>query len=295
MDTMVFLGEVVSGFRAGRPGGNPLLATYADPLSDSFLEPLCLHALSFIRCQEGASELELAGVWFTFFTLTLGGRPSLATTLIEAGLLDEAVAALQQSSPTDWITFRTPTGILAGSICTLAWVLSTVSLPNKTQLLLDKGFIEVAISGLKAFELRGVSKLHEANVVGVFCCITMLAALDLTAHEAKPIVALCEGIPSALRFMLEHKLDHVQAFGMSTNGACSAVCALAFGKQEGGDFAFDQQMIDGSVAESLRTFLELWLPSSRSCRRSTSDRSCTSASPTSTRCSSSSAAIWSRC
>ena len=76
-------------------------------------------------------------------------------------------------------------------------------------------------------ELRGVSKLHEANVIGVWCCITMLAALDLTAPEAKPIVVLCEGIPSALRFMLENNLDHIQALGMSTNGACSAVCATA--------------------------------------------------------------------
>ena len=39
MDTMVLLGEITSGLRAGRPGGNPLPATYADPLSDSFLEP----------------------------------------------------------------------------------------------------------------------------------------------------------------------------------------------------------------------------------------------------------------
>ena len=79
MDTTLFLGEIISGFRAGRPGGNPLPATYADPLGDSFLKPLCLHALSFVRCPEGASELELSGVWFAFFALILGGRPSLAT------------------------------------------------------------------------------------------------------------------------------------------------------------------------------------------------------------------------
>ena len=89
-----------------------------------------------------------------------GGRAPLAMTLIEAGVLDLAVATLQQTSPTEWITWRTPTGILATGILFLGWTLSTLELPNKTQLLLDKGFVDVAISVMKAFELRGLSKLH---------------------------------------------------------------------------------------------------------------------------------------
>ena len=143
-------------------------------------------------------------------------------------MLEAAVAALQQSSPTDWITWLTSTGILACSICCLGWTLSTLTLPNKTQLLLDKGFVDVAISGMKAFELRGVSRLHEVSPCTIWACVTMLATVDLTAPAAKPIVKMLEGIPSALRFLLENNANHIKDFGMTTAGPCSAVCALAF-------------------------------------------------------------------
>ena len=143
-------------------------------MADAFLERACLLALACLREPQGASELELAGLWAVLY-LSLGGRASLAMVLIEAGVLEAAVAALQQSSPTDWISWRTPTGVVASSICCLGWTLSTLTLPNKTQLLLDKGFVDVAISVMKAFELRGVSKLHEVNPGGIWCCVQMLA------------------------------------------------------------------------------------------------------------------------
>ena len=41
---------------------------------------------------------------------------------------------------------------------------------------------------------------------------------------------------------------------MTTGGACSAICAFAFGKEEGGDFAFTQTMIDSIVADGLVYF-----------------------------------------
>ena len=75
----------------------------------------------------------------------------MSAKLIEAGMLELAVATLQQSSPTDWNTWGTATGILSGSICTLFWTLSTLEGlgVNKTQLLLDKGCVEIAISAMK--------------------------------------------------------------------------------------------------------------------------------------------------
>ena len=115
----------------------------------------------------------------------------------------------------------------------------------------------MAISVLKAYELRGVSKVPDATPCGIWACMATLAALDLTAPEAKPLVKLLEGIPSALRFMLENNVDHVKGIGQITSSPCSAVCALSFGKEEGGDFAFDQQMIDGLTPVS---YTHLTLP-----------------------------------
>jgi hypothetical protein len=113
---------------------------------------------------------------------------------------------------------------------------------NKTQLLLDEGFIDVCISALKArllpipsrtpihrrllrlgaaprrlshsaifdawlchaqaFELQGVAKVDGATVNGLWCCIAVLSTLDLTAPEAVPIVSRLEGMASTLRFVL---------------------------------------------------------------------------------------------
>ena len=149
-----------TALRGGRPGGCRLSAGVTEPrTADAFIDRICLLLLEILRAPRGASELELAGMWVAI-GVAAGGRAPLAMTLIEAGVLDLAVATLQQTSPTEWITWRTPTGILATGILFLGWTLSTLELPNKTQLLLDKGFVDVAISVMKAFELRGLSKLH---------------------------------------------------------------------------------------------------------------------------------------
>jgi len=53
----------------------------------------------------GASELALSGVWVSL-AWCIGGRLAVAMPLFEAGVLELAVASLQQSSPTDWITWK---------------------------------------------------------------------------------------------------------------------------------------------------------------------------------------------
>ena len=79
----------------------------------------------------------------------------MTVPLIEAGVIEAAVATLQQHSPTDWVSWKTPIGLQSGAILKLGWTLSTLELPmNKTQLLLDKGFIDVCCSVLKAFEIK---------------------------------------------------------------------------------------------------------------------------------------------
>ena len=111
--------------------------------------------------------------------------------------------------------------------------MSTVQLPtNKTLLLLDLGFVDVIISLLKAFELNGVGRLSHANAGGVWSAITMLAGLDLTADEARPIVKLLEDNASVWRFILGNDADMASDFGWGTAAQGSLVYALAFGREE---------------------------------------------------------------
>ena len=111
--------------------------------------------------------------------------------------------------------------------------MSTVQLPtNKTLLLLDSGFVDVIISLLKAFELNGVGRLSHANAGGVWSAITMLAGLDLTADEARPIVKLLEDNASVWRFILGNNVDQLPFVGWATASEGSLVYALAFGREE---------------------------------------------------------------
>jgi hypothetical protein len=132
-------------------------------------------------------------------------------------------------------------------------------MPHKIQQLLDTGFIHVGISLLKAFELRG--RTERACVGGIWSSILMISMLDLSSEDAVPIVKLLKGIPSALTFLLENNMQNLAMCGWSTAGQGSAVCALAFGREEEGDFRFSQEMIEG-VLTSLQTVFsdEMLLP-----------------------------------
>lgn len=133
---------------------------------------------------------------------------------------------------------------------------------NKTELLLEKGFIDVLCLALKAFELQGVSKVDESPGNGMFCAVHLFNTLDFAAPEAAPIMRMLEDMPSTLRFLLEHSRSHLKDIGATSAAAASAVCALAFGKQEG-DFAFTQQMIEDVVknmVDNLSGVLAAWNP-----------------------------------
>ena len=107
----------------------------------------------------------------------------------------------------------------------------------------------------QAYELRGPAKVDEANVLGIGCGLWALSLLDLAAPEARPIVRLLEGMGSALRFTLDHSLDHMKALGFTTASFCATVCALVFGKlEDGGGFDFSQTLVDDVVA-GIKEFL----------------------------------------
>ena len=103
---------------------------------------------------------------------------------------------------------------------------------NLVELLVESGMMDAIASLFKAHELRGPSMLEEANV-GFLCYAAWgLTNLDITAPEGLPIMEMLKGMPSALYFLLEHKLTLYVQFGSNTSswaavGAAAAAAAAA--------------------------------------------------------------------
>lgn len=239
---------------------NDFLSPPARRASDAFIERLSMLMLDIIREPTGMDELLLGGVAFAL-SVMLSATVAPMAAMLKAGLVQAGVATMRRVdlSPADWVSCRARGGILATGVLHLGWAVSTSQVPglNKTQLLLDAGFVDLIISCLKAYESRGASKMCQANVCGIWSCMQALSstAMDLTAPEAQPIVRQLESIPSALRFVLAHPLNHHSDLGYTTEAQCAVVCALAFGKkEEGSDFNFTPDMVD-SVVRSLYMIL----------------------------------------
>ena len=198
-------------------------------LAQPFLERLSLLTLDLIREPQGASGYALGGAWFVLVVL-MPGSDNVVAALFQAGLLETAVEIMRQTEPVEWVSWRTTAGITACAILNIGWTLTTINVPgaNLPKLLLDTGLIDVAMSMLKAYELRGVSKVNEGNVCGIWGVVQMLTSnsLDLTSPEARPIVQQLQGIPSALRFLLDHPLSHFRYLGLTSSAAGMQVCAL---------------------------------------------------------------------
>ena len=136
LDDAQWLGEALENRLFGT-------TTHAQRPSEKFLEKISLQMLEIVREPNGSAEVAAGSGAFHAIVGALGGRTSLAMTMIEGGILDVGLGYLQQSSPTDWVSWRTPAGFLAGNVCALGWTLSTLPLPNKAQLLLSQVIIMI--------------------------------------------------------------------------------------------------------------------------------------------------------
>ena len=103
------------------------------------------------------------------------------------------------------------------------------------------------IAALQAHELRGASRIHEANVEGVAVVLYTLQAIDLTRSEADTLFALLRTVPSALRFCLEHDLQNIKAIGSTSAALATTTAAVVFGKDEDGFFQFTQELVDTTI------------------------------------------------
>ena len=121
--------------------------------------------------------------------------------------------------------------------------------------LLESGFAEVIVGTLQAFERLGPDRTDEASVFVIIHFLIGLQNLDLTAPDAAPITAMLQQIPSVWAYTLEHRITHIECFGMDSSSVTAGICALLFGKEEGGGgFDFTQPMIDSLLTSQTDTF-----------------------------------------
>jgi hypothetical protein len=83
--------------------------------SEDFLIRIALLFLDIARDPQETSAPVLCGLW-QCISWACSGRPAVAVPLIEAGVIEIAIAMLQQSSPADWISWKTPIGVRASGI-----------------------------------------------------------------------------------------------------------------------------------------------------------------------------------
>lgn len=127
----------------------------------------------------------------------------------------------------EWIDHRTPAGQEAGCIiCVVGNILVVPLEVNAFQLVIESGLAEAFLAVVKAYELRGASKVQDANPLSGMMPMYGLARLDLAAPEAQPIVELLAGMGSALRFTLEHPLEFLKDLGLTTASCCAVSLAL---------------------------------------------------------------------
>jgi hypothetical protein len=220
-------------------------------------ERLMTLALQFIRedlespPSSGLCDLEVAGMWW-LVSQSMAHRPALGVAAISAGMFDLGMAAMRKSSPSSWIGCRTPRELKAAGPIGAMWQ-PLVAVPpglDHAQLCIDSGFAEALVSCCQAYELSGASNAGSANKFNICICLQVLVhSLDLTAPASAPIMKLLRGIPTALRFIVDHPLEMMPSVGQETRSLIGMLCAIVFGKNEeevqGGDeFQFSQDIIE---------------------------------------------------
>lgn len=201
--------------------------------------------LEICREPEGLLDEQLASVWFSLFFI-ITQRAELAAVTARGGIFDLGVSELRKHSPVELVKWTSGASLIAGGV-QMALVHTVLTNPegvDTLQLIIDSGIVECACAAFKAFELHGAGAVPQANALFYFHLVLMLMPLNLTGPEAKPITEQLRLIPSSLKFVLDHSLDHVKGMGMTTAALCAQVCACVFGKQEDGDFAFSAAQLE---------------------------------------------------
>ena len=237
------------------PTQQPWVTAGQRPGGEQINERMILLALDIIRDVGSGklelSDLQLGAVWsVAFWNLTQ--RPAMAAVAARAGMFELGMALIKRCPAAELATWRTETGLLV-SIVLLAFAHITILQPNLgLQRVISSGAAEASVAVFKSFWKAGASPeaIEDANVCSILHATLFLHPLDLTQPEAEPIVAMFQGIPAPLRFVLEHSLAHIGAVGMTTSGMTTSMCAMLFGKAEEGESlfgSFSQSLIDDAL------------------------------------------------
>ena len=106
---------------------NPL--SPASTMSLAWLERMARLLLDIVRSSR-SSDLVLGGAWISLVWMVAGRAEEVAVPLIEAGLIAETVTSLRKSQPSEWISLKSPKGIVAASIFAVGWTISTLTFAN---------------------------------------------------------------------------------------------------------------------------------------------------------------------
>jgi hypothetical protein len=99
--------------------------------------------------------------------------------------------------------------------------------------LLSCGFIDTLVSALCAVEQLGAE-----NVNGWMTILCMMLLKTLDGAALGQIEDRLRSIPSALRYLKDSKIAHIESFGFSTGTFGTIVGATLYGKDEDNTFGF---------------------------------------------------------
>ena len=195
-----------------------------------------------------------ASAWYWFCALSIG-RPAAGRELVAAGLMEFGVAQLEERwTPIERVgqQHNTPGAIVAA----LKDVYEVLSLgPTGGKMLehiIDTGVVEKVVCNIRTYEALGKSAVKLASVMANwYGCWWFLTSIDMLAPAAQPVVTMLRGVPSSVRFALDHPLVQMGEFELGTRSQGTMVAACVFGRDEDCEFVFTQDDVDKVVLVSI--------------------------------------------
>jgi hypothetical protein len=219
------------------------------------------HALALLLLEvvrdESLEQLLMTGAWWV---LGLHGGSgaiamrALANVLLSAGIFTLAKEAMQRmGGAAAWITVSgnpNSAGAAMGIVNTLSVVIkSFIGQPERpdADAFVASGFFDELLDALIEFRRRGILGLDDTNrgALGMGLSLISRAGLQYRPEVEKKL----RDAAASLAFCLDYGLEYCRAIGNTTDVQAARLCALVFGRDEGGveAFAFTQEQVDQLV------------------------------------------------
>jgi hypothetical protein len=197
-------------------------------------------------------ELLMTGAWWVLGIF--GGMRmwlGLASLLVDSGIFTAAKAAMQRmGGAAAWVTVSgnpRSAGAAMGIVNALSVVIKTfIGQPQRpdADAFVESGFFDEILDALIEFGRRGVPGLDDTNVGALGMGLSLISRAGL---QYRPEVEeKLRGAAAELAFCLDHGLEYCRAIGNTTDVQAAKLCALVFGRDEGGvgAFSFTQDQVD---------------------------------------------------